>query len=119
MKEVLVLGASVKEERYSNKLVRKLLANGYLPIAHGRREGRIGPIDIQTELPKENTFHAISIYLSAKNQRPFEAYILSSNSEKILFNPGAENEDLFNRCLEKGLNPENACSLVQLSIGIL
>ena len=48
-KKTLVLGASIKEERYANKAVKKLRANNIDVVALGLRKGAIGDVVIETE----------------------------------------------------------------------
>lgn len=117
-KDVVVLGASTNVERYSNKLVHKLIENGFNPIPVGRKEGEIGGIKILTELPEGREFYAISVYLNENNQEEYLDFILNSKTEKVIFNPGSENSDLFKELLEKEKFAEEACSLVQMGLGI-
>jgi len=117
-KEVVVLGASTNKERYSNKLIHQLIANGFSPIPVGRRKGEIAGITILTELPEGKDFYAISLYLNANNQADYVEFILESNTEKVIFNPGSENPDLMKRLAQKDKFAEEACSLVQMSLGI-
>ena len=54
-KKTLVIGASIKPERYSNKAIKKLQAYGHEVVALGNREGKIGEIDITKDKnPIEN-----------------------------------------------------------------
>jgi len=57
------------------------------------------------------------MYLGEKNQQDYEDYILSLKPNRIIFNPGAENADLYNRAREQGIEVTNACTLVMLSTG--
>jgi len=99
-------------------LVYQLLSKGFLPIPIGRSQGYIGDVEIRRDLPKENDFYAISIYLNPKNQKEYKDFILNSNTEKVIFNPGSENPEFFKLIKEKGKVVEEACSLVQISLGI-
>ncbi len=117
-KKVIVLGASTKKERYSNKLINQLLSKGFHPIPIGRSKGYIGEVSIKTELPKENDFYAISIYLNPKNQEEYKDFILQANTEKIIFNPGSENPEFLKLLKENNKPVEEACSLVQIGLGI-
>ena len=60
----------------------------------------------------------ISIYLNFLNQKDYYERILDSKPNKIIFNPGAENEELIFLAKSKGIIVENVCTLVQLSLGV-
>ena len=47
-------------------------------------------------------------------QRPV---ILDQASDGIIFNPGAENDELFEMAQQRGIKPMEACTLVLLSTG--
>ena len=117
MKEkVLVLGASENPFRYSNKAIIKLTENNYEVFAFGNRPGKVMQIEILTEFPKIE-IGTLTIYLNSKNQKQYYNNIIKLNPNRIIFNPGAENEDLSTIVIEKGIKVMNACTLVMLSIG--
>lgn len=116
-KKTLVIGASPKPDRYSYQAVANLTTNGHETIALGNRNGEIGPITITTEkLPFEN-IDSVSLYLSAANQGDYENYILNLKPKRVIFNPGAENPDFYERLDQSGIEAVEACTLVMLSIG--
>ncbi|MBC8046007.1 MAG: CoA-binding protein, partial [Fimbriimonadaceae bacterium] len=67
MKKTMVLGASQKPERYSNKAVRKLKLYGHEVVAIGKRKGFIGDVTIEDEVPADKDIHTITMYLNANN----------------------------------------------------
>ena len=115
-KRTLVLGASLNPERYSNKAICQLRRNGHEVLAVGLKAGQVGDVEILTEWPSVLLVHTITIYLSARNQTSYYNRILSSGAERLIFNPGAENEDLFVKAQTNGVFCTNACTLVQLSL---
>lgn len=116
-KKTLVLGTSINSWRYSNKAVLSLRANGYQVIAIGNRSGMVGDVEIRTLLEQHTDIHTITVYLSASNQIAYYDYILSIHPERIIFNPGAENEELEKIAEENGIRVENACTLVLIAVG--
>ena len=116
MKKVLVLGASPHVDRYSNMAMKKLEAKGFAVFSLGKRKGSVGTMKIETEqFPIENLY-AISLYLNAANQVDYYSYIVQLKPEKVIFNPGAEN-DLLETILDKHKIPfERACTLVLLNL---
>ena len=59
----------------------------------------------------------VTLYLNSNNQKSYYHYIFSLHPKRIIFNPGAENEELYGLALEKGINALEACPLVLLSTG--
>lgn len=116
-KKTLVLGASANPGRYSNICVNRLLAYQHPVVAVGRREGRIGDVDIQTGEPKDEEIDTITLYLNPTNQLPYYDYILGLKPKRIIFNPGTENDELYEKAKAQGIQPIEACTLVMLSTG--
>ena len=118
MKEkVLVLGASANPSRYSYKAILKLKEYGHLVFAIGKKTGEVRGIPVKTIFPTHK-IDTISIYLNLSNQKEYYERILALEPNRIIFNPGAENEELFFTAKSKGIIVENACTLVLLSLGV-
>lgn len=117
MKKTLVLGASTKAERYSNKAIKKLLANDIEVVAVGNKEGEVDGVSILKGAPDFQQLHTITLYLSATNQKDLYGYILGLKPKRIIFNPGAENPELADMAERNGIEVQEACTLVMLSIG--
>jgi uncharacterized protein len=116
-KKTLVLGASSNPSRYSHLAVNSLRAKGHEVIAIGRRSGSIGSVQVETVPRVINDLDTVTLYLNAGNQKQYYDYIFSLHPRRILFNPGAENEELFNLASQKGILAQEACTLVLLSTG--
>ena len=117
MKEkVLVLGASANPSRYSYKAILKLKEYGHLVFAIGKKTGEVRGIPVKTIFPTHK-IDTISIYLNLSNQKEYYERILALEPNRIIFNPGAENEELSIIARKKGIKVMNACTLVMLSIG--
>jgi uncharacterized protein len=114
-KKTVVLGASANEERYSYKAVEKLLAYGHEVIAIGNKISSINTVPIVVDLLPIEAVDTITLYLSEKNQKNFYEYIFSLQPKRIIFNPGAENEELASLSAEKGIATLEACTLVMLA----
>lgn len=115
-KKTLVLGASIKPNRYSNMAVRKLLENGFEVKALGNKKGEILEVAIYTSKELFKNIHTVTLYLNAKNQKSYYDYILSLKPKRIIFNPGAENVELEKILTKNNIKFERACTLVLLSI---
>jgi hypothetical protein len=114
--KVLVMGASLNPDRYSNKAIIKLKEFGHTVFAFGIKSGDVQGIKVQTLIP-EFDFDTVTIYLNPKNQKQYYDQMLTLNAKRYIFNPGAENEELSNLIKKKGAKSINACTLVMLSIG--
>lgn len=116
MKKVLVLGASLNVNRYSNMAIKKLHLKAYDVIGIGSMAGYVEGITIFTEQKEISNIHTITVYLNPFNQRFFYKYILELNPKRVIFNPGAENKELEHLLDENNIQYEKACTLVMLSL---
>lgn len=116
-KKTLVLGASLKEERYSNKAIRDLRKYGHPVVAVGLREGQVLDVPIVKDIPPGTDVDTVTMYLNAHNQEPWEARILGLHPKRIIFNPGAENPVFARKARAEGIATEEACTLVLLHTG--
>lgn len=115
MKKTLVLGASDNPSRYAYLAVESLLKSGHEVVAIGKSESKVFGQKILTGQPAVEQIDTITLYLNAKNQQPYYDYILSLNPKRIIFNPGAENQELEKLAKAKGIETLKACTLVMLS----
>jgi len=116
-KKTVVLGASANPARYSNMAVRRLAAHTHPTIAIGRKQGKVGEVDIITEQATAQDVDTVTLYLNPDNQKPYYDYILSLQPKRIIFNPGTENEELEEMARQNGIETMEACTLVMLSTG--
>ncbi|WP_088323205.1 CoA-binding protein [Polaribacter tangerinus] len=114
-KKTLVIGASLKEERYSNKAIVKLVENNIEVVAVGLRSGVVAGVNIDTEKLDFKNIHTVTLYLSANRQDEFYNYIISLQPERVIFNPGTENEEFYKLLEAKNIKVEVACTLVLLA----
>lgn len=113
--KTLVIGASLKPERYSNKAINHLRIKGYETLALGLREGQVADVDITKEQVPYDDVHTITVYVGADRLGPSEDYLLSLKPKRIIFNPGAENPAFAQKAKEAGIEIVLACTLVMLS----
>ena len=116
-KKTVVLGASDNPSRYSYLAVERLQKHNHPVVAIGEQAGKVGPIDINTEQLPLTGVDTVTLYLNPKNQQQYYDYIFSLQPKRIIFNPGAENEELAALAESKGIQPIEACTLVMLSTG--
>lgn len=116
-KKTLVLGASANPSRYSFLAVNKLRRHGHPVVAIGRKKGIVSDVQIGTEKESLEDVDTVTLYLNPTHQKEYYDYIISLRPNRIIFNPGTENEELYNIATEKGIKPLEACTLVMLSTG--
>ncbi len=113
--KTLIIGASVKPDRYSYKAAEKLLANGHDIYMLGHKEGVLFDLPIIKEQKLYEDVDTVTMYVGPRNQEGYYDYIVSLQPRRVLFNPGTENPD-FELILDKhGIEHEQACTLVLLA----
>lgn len=116
-KKTLVLGASENPSRYSNLAIQRLRDHGHDVVAIGSRKGQVLDVAFGTEQAPFEAIDTVTLYLNPKNQESYEAYILSLQPKRIVFNPGTENYEFAKRANERGITTIEACTLVLLATG--
>lgn len=116
-KLTVVLGASPNPERYSYLAATRLKAHGHPVVAIGKREAQIMDIPIIKEHPALENVDTVTLYMNPVLQREYYDYILQLHPKRIIFNPGAENDELAQMAKENGIQTQEACTLVLLSTG--
>ncbi len=113
-KKTLVIGGSIKPERYSNKAINKLLRYGHPVVSIGLREGEVNGVKIQTGLPELSGINTITLYVGPQNQPQYYDYLLNLKPERIVFNPGTENSEFEKLAESKGVETIEHCTLIML-----
>lgn len=114
----LVIGASEKQDRYSNMAIRSLLQHGHQVRAIGSRSGSESGVTWDRELVVwEEPIDTITLYINPKIQENYYNYIIGLKPRRVIFNPGTENPQLIQSLKDNGIESVIACTLVMLSIG--
>ncbi len=116
-KKTLVLGASANPSRYSFLAINKLRQLGHPVVGIGKKEVKVNDVDIDTTQRHFDNVDTVTLYLNAANQKCYYNYIFSLKPKRIIFNPGAENDELFTLSKQHNIIPQEACTLVLLSTG--
>jgi uncharacterized protein len=117
-KKTVVLGASDNPARYSYLALKKLQAYHHPVVAIGKKKGKVGDIDIETDHLPVDAVDTVTLYLNPQNQREYYDYIMEIKPNRIIFNPGTENDSLIKMAKENGIEPILGCTLVMLSTGM-
>jgi uncharacterized protein len=114
-KKTLVLGASDNPSRYSYLAVQRLRMHGHPVVAVGRKNTFVGDVVVEKEKKAFDNIDTVTLYLNPAHQREYYDYILSLKPKRIIFNPGAENEELETLAHQQQIKTMDACTLVMLS----
>jgi predicted CoA-binding protein len=112
---VVVLGASPKPERYSNKAVRAL-------VEHGHRVIPIHPILKQIEgIPTvpalsgvKDPVNTLTLYVGPERGKELLQDMISLVPDRVIMNPGTESDKIEKELNAKGIPVLRACTLVML-----
>ncbi|MCC1485132.1 CoA-binding protein [Winogradskyella immobilis] len=113
-KKTLVVGASLKTHRYSNKAIRRLIDKGHEVKALGLRKGEVEGVSIDTERLNYKAIDTVTLYLNPKRQVELYDYIIGLKPKRVIFNPGTENIEFYNLLKANQIEFEIACTLVLL-----
>ncbi len=116
-KNTLVLGASLKPQRYSNMAINRLRNYNHEVKAFGLKEGEVNSITIDTDLLQYDAIDTVTLYLNPKRQKAYYDYIVNLKPNRVIFNPGTENPDFYEVLNENDIKYEIACTLVLLGTG--
>ena len=114
-KKTLVLGASENPSRYSFLALNRLQSHNHPVVAIGKKKGLVGVVAIETEKKPWEEVDTVTLYLNPRHQEEYYNYIIELKPKRIIFNPGAENDELASMAAKKGIQPVEACTLVMLA----
>ena len=113
-KSTLVIGASTNPERYSYKAIQLLKEYNHDIFAYSNKAGQVADVNITMDQLFYPYLNTITLYINPIRQKDLYAYIISLHPRRIIFNPGAENEELAKLANAHGIETIEACTLVLL-----
>ena len=116
-KKTLVLGASDNPSRYSYLAIKRLRMYDHPVVGIGKKHTMVEDVEIIKEKKQFDNIDTVTLYLNPLHQQQYYNYILSLKPKRIIFNPGAENEELYDLAKQNNILPLEACTLVLLSTG--
>jgi predicted CoA-binding protein len=118
-RNVAVLGASPKPERYSNQAVRLLASFDYRPIPVNPAFEEVEELTCYPNLAAiQDPIHTVTLYLGPARSTPLIDDIIAASPQRIIMNPGAENEALAEAASSAGIEVVEGCTLVMLRAGL-
>ncbi len=118
MKNVVILGASPKPDRYAFLAMQKLQQHGHhaIPVNPGFTE-ILGQPCLATVGEVSVPIDTITLYLGEARSTPLIAEIIAAKPRRIILNPGAENAQLAAAAEAAGIEVVTGCTLVMLGAG--
>lgn len=109
------MGASTEPGRYSYKAVKMLQRFGHPVVALGKKEDNLDGVKIEKGQVSFDDVDTVTLYLNPMNQKQYYDYIVGLKPERVIFNPGTENPELYKVLKENDIDIEVGCTLVMLS----
>jgi uncharacterized protein len=117
-KNVVVLGATPKEDRFAYRAMQMLAEHGHNPIPVNPAFDEVldrrcyGSIAEVTE-----PIDTVTMYVGPTRSEPLISEIVQARPRRIIMNPGAENEQLAAAAQANGIEVVTGCTLVMLQAG--
>jgi len=118
MQTVIVLGASPKADRYSNKAIKLLTKFGHKVIPVSLAYDTIeGLKNFKSLSEVQEPADTLTLYLGSKQIAPLIPEIVAFKPGRVILNPGTEDERLVAALEEAKIPFLRACTLVLLQTG--
>jgi len=117
MPSVAVIGASADRSKYGNKAVRAYLRQGWTVYPVNPHEPTIEGLPAyrsMRDLPAAPD--RVSLYLPPEIGMDVLPDLAAAPPKEFYVNPGAESPELIARAEELGLEPIQACSIVEIGV---
>lgn len=115
-KKTAIIGASPRQGKYAYQATLRLKAHNHPVIPLGVRTGEIDGEQILTDWPKTIAdLDTVTMYVGPARQPELYDYIIDLSPKRVIFNPGTENNEFYQKLNSAGIEYEEACTLVLLS----
>lgn len=113
-KRTVIVGATPNAGRYAYLAAQMLTEAGHDIVPIGIKKGEVFGREILdiTKKPDIQDVDTITLYIGPHNQKQWYDYLLGLHPKRIIFNPGAENDEFEALAEAKGITVEEACTLV-------
>lgn len=112
---VVVLGASPKPHRYSNRAVKTLKHQGYAVTPVHPAVQTIEELPVANRLDEiQSPVHTLTLYVGSQRLSPLVDGVMLLSPERVIFNPGTESITLEQHLEAAGIPWLHACTLVML-----
>jgi predicted CoA-binding protein len=118
MPTVAILGASADRSKFGNKSVRAHLAQGYTVYPVNPKGGQIEGLSVYRSLAEVpgGKLDRISVYLPPLLVLAALDEMAARGCDELFLNPGTESDEVLAKARALGLDPIQACSIVDLGL---
>ncbi len=118
-KKTVIIGATTNPSRYAYTAAHLLTEYQHPIVPVGIKQGEVAnqPILDLHERPEVTEVDTVTLYIGPRHQSEWYDYILGIKPQRIIFNPGTENSEFYQRATEQGIEAVEACTLVMLRAG--
>lgn len=115
---VAILGASADRSKFGNKSLRAHASQGYDVYPVNPKGGEIEGLRVYQSLAEipVTRLSRISVYLAPALTLAALPEIAAKGCDELWLNPGTDDPHVVARARELGLNPIQACSIVDLGV---
>ena len=118
MKPTLIIGASPRSSSYANLAMHQLEEVGHAVLLYNPLGRNIDERQVYTDLSQvEEAVNTVALYVRASRLKPVMHDIINLKPQRIIFNPGTEDEDLMQQFRDADIEVLEACTLVLLRTG--
>jgi predicted CoA-binding protein len=117
MKNTLIIGATPNPARYAYRAAHMLKSKGHSIVNVGIKTGDVAGVAIEKPGEIHKDVDTVTLYIGPDLQANYFDYILETHPRRVIFNPGAENEELEEVLRANDIETMNACTLVLLATG--
>jgi uncharacterized protein len=116
MKKTLVVGATANPSRYAFLAASMLNDYGHEFVPIGIKKETVLGREILNlrEKPAIENVDTITLYIGPQNQPEWYSYLLSLKPNRIIFNPGTENDQFERMAQDQNIEVVEGCTLVML-----
>jgi len=116
-KKTAVIGATPRTGKYAYQAVHRLKMHDHPVVPLGVRPGEVDGEPILTDWPEHiEDLDTVTLYVGPARQPKLYEYIIGLNPKRVIFNPGTENQEFYQQLEQAGIDYEEACTLVLLSL---
>ncbi|NLN93731.1 MAG: CoA-binding protein [Candidatus Hydrogenedens sp.] len=117
MNSIAIVGASSDRKKYGNKALRAFVEGGWKVFPVNKAGGIIEGLEVFTSLDEiTEKVDRVSMYLPAALGITMLDQVLRKMPCEFYLNPGSESDELIALAREKGLEPIQACSIVNIGL---
>ena len=115
---VAIVGASAERTKYGNKSVRAHLQRGYDVYPVNPRGGQVEGLKVYRSISDIPVAHLdrVSVYVPPSVGLKLVQEIAARHPKEVFINPGSESAELIERARQHGIDPIQACSIVDVGV---